>query len=422
MQLEDHLDLSERTAELTDDDRELLDGLDRALADGIALQRWWQQTNANDSYAKRFELIREFNESRNSFAFFDEVSLGDQTVPIMGTVDEMLYDRQKDKPNEKIQEQFREFILRYFMRLSSYHRPAGIVETGEAKHGDVHPFFQPLSWCRSSPLSRAGFGYSQHYFKLRDSGRVGKFRERDWYSIVDLREIGKTFDWIVVKVQIFDFSLAFKPFGPSSFTIGLPQAEEFYLVISPEFVTCRDNPTPEVLGRYGFGYAILKREKHEGILSLSPDIFRTGFQLLNFELDNKGQSNVHLVMVTNRPQKILDVDINPLAMGFGLANLMSLGFASQVFSSLSGALEKASPRMGRFDPVTAYISLADRLTAGISEEQLCISIKTLEREMLLQTFMQHYDLIVGSIVTWRHTQDWLDPANLPEEATTGAHP
>jgi len=420
-QLEGHIDLS-GSMELTDEDRVLLDGVYRALADGLALKRWWEQTNATRSYAKRFELVREFNESQSSYAFFDNVSFDGQTLPVMGTVDEMLYDRQKEKPGEELRDQFREFILHYFLRVSSYHPPVAIVQTGQSTHSDVQSFFQPLSWCPASAYSLAGFGYSQHYFKLRDSGLVGKFRERDWYSIVDLREIGKTFEWIIVKVHIFDMSLSFKPFGPRSFAIELPQAEEFYLVISPEFVTCQDNPTPDVLGRYGFGYAILRREVDRGIFAPSTDIFRTGFQILNFELDNRGQSRVQLVLVVNRPRRILDMDLNPVALGVGLVDLLSFGFASRILSPMSGVLERLSARIGNFDPVTTYMSLADTLSVGISAEQLCVSMETLEKQMLLESFIQHYDLIVGSIVTWRQTQNWLDPAQLPQQALSGVHP
>lgn len=419
--LEEHIDLSGNT-QLTDEDRDLLDGVDHALADGLALKRWWEEKNATRSYAKRCELVREFNESKGSFAFFDEVSLDGHTVPVMGTVDEMLYDKQKDKPNEKLRDQFREFILRYFMRVSSYRPPAAIIATGQSRHSDVQSFFQPLSWCPASAYSLAGFGYSQHYFKLRSSGLVGKFRERDSYTIVDLREIGKTFEWIIVKVQIFDISLAFQPFGPRSFTIDLPQAEEFYLVISSEFVTCQDNPTPELLGRYGFGYAILKRQENRSVFARSADIFRTGFQLLNFELDHNGQSSAQLAMVINRPKKILDMELNPVTLGFGLADLMSFGFASRLFAPVSDALQRLSPRIGSFDPVTTYMSLANALSAGISGEQLCISMETIEKQMLLENFIQHYDLIVGSIVTWRQTQNWLDPGQLPQQAILGVHP
>jgi len=106
-QLEEHIDLSGGMG-LTDEDRDLLNGVDSALADGLALKRWWEEKNATQSYAKRCELVREFNESKSSFAFFDDVSCDGQSLPIMGTVDEMLYDKQKDKPNAKLRDQFRE--------------------------------------------------------------------------------------------------------------------------------------------------------------------------------------------------------------------------------------------------------------------------------------------------------------------------
>ena len=110
-----------------------------------------------------------------------------------------------------------------------------------------------------------------------------------------------------------------------------------------------------------------------------------------------------------------------MKLGLSLADLMSFGFASRLFSSVSGMLE-SSPRLGNFDPVTAYMSVADALTAGISNEQLCMSMETIEKQMLLENFIQHYDLIVGSIVTWRQTQDRLDPAQLPPQAISGVHP
>jgi hypothetical protein len=415
------MDLS-GSAGLSDEDRSLLDGVDRVVADGVALKRWWEQADANRGYAKRCELVREFNESLSSFAFFDEVSLGGQTLPVMGTVDDMLYDWQKGQPDERLRDQFREFVLHYFMRVSSYHPPAAAAETGQPRQSDVRPLFQPLSLCPEGGSARGGFGYSQHYFKLRGSGLVGKFRERDWYTIVDLREIGRTFEWIVVKVRVFDMSLTFRPFGSQSFTIGFPQNEEFYLVISPEFITCQDNPTPGLLGRYGFGYAILRREARPSVFARSRDIFGTGFQLLNFEINSEGRSAVRLVLVVNRPESILSVNLNPVGLGFALSDFITFGMASRLFSPVRGLLERLSPHVNNFDLATAFISVADALSAGISAEQLCISMETVEKNMLLQNFMQHYELIVGSLVIWRQTRDWLDPAQLPEQAILGVRP
>src|SRR5260370_30371489 len=143
--------------QLINQDRGLLHCGDRALAVGLVLKRWSETKNANGRYAKRSELVSAFNESQRSFAFFDEVSIDGQTLPVMGSVDQMLYDRQKDKPNEKLRDQFREFILHYFLRVSSYRPPAAIVETGQARHSDVESFFQPLSWCPAGAYTFAGF-------------------------------------------------------------------------------------------------------------------------------------------------------------------------------------------------------------------------------------------------------------------------
>src|SRR5438045_5313466 len=98
MQLDEHIDLS-GSMELTDQDRDLLSGVDAALTQGVALKRWWEETHATMSYAKRCELVREVNESDSSFAFFDEGSLDGQTFPVMGTADRKQYDEQKDKRN-----------------------------------------------------------------------------------------------------------------------------------------------------------------------------------------------------------------------------------------------------------------------------------------------------------------------------------
>jgi hypothetical protein len=50
---------------------------------------------------------------------------------------------------------------------------------------------------------------------------------------------------------------------------------------------------------------------------------------------------------------------------------------------------------------------------------LCISRDDLEKEFLAQHFMQNYDLIVGSLQTWRQIPDWLDSAGLPEWVVKG---
>jgi hypothetical protein len=123
------------------------------------------------------------------------------------------------------------------------------------------------------------------------------------------------------------------------------------------------------------------------------------------------------VFVANRPEQILRVDIDPVGWSFRAADLLTFGLASRAAGPLWPSFERSPVRLRDVDPVTLYIQAADALTAGFSREELCITKKQLERDMLLQHFMEHYRLIAGSLLTWRQVPDWL-AADLPETAVT----
>jgi len=67
----------------------------------------------------------------------------------------------------------------------------------------------------------------------------------------------------------------------------------------------------------------------------------------------------------------------------------------------------------------AQTMLLNALTANQASETLCISRETLEVEFLIKHFMQHYQTMVGSLLTWRQVRDWLDAASLPEWVVAG---
>ena len=62
-------------ANWTNRDRAVLSTIERSLADGVALKRWWERYDRMGDYAERFELTRSFNRSATSYGFFDEASL-----------------------------------------------------------------------------------------------------------------------------------------------------------------------------------------------------------------------------------------------------------------------------------------------------------------------------------------------------------
>lgn len=408
------------TPRLTDEDRLILDRVADALSDGQALKRWWDQTYP-DGFSEKFGLERVFNRPADSFGFFDQVELGTEVLPVMGNFQDMFYDQPRTPANlnrqaaEWMRDQIREFVLHYFLRVSAFRQPEVYCQS---ERPALPGYLEPLSWCSRADVLREGFGFKQCYYKLRGSGEIGKFPEQEETAIIDLREIGSRYEWIVVKVRIFDFSFSFQPFGSNRPELSVPLSEESYLVLSGDFILDEDNPSPESLGRYGLGYAFI-RDPTEGLIAYGPGQFRAAIEIINFEVSKRGDIHVSMVFVADRPKRIANVSLNPVDWSFRLADFFSLGMTSKFLAPVKSTLERIPTSTDSFDPVYSFVSLVNRLTSNQAAQQLCISREQLEKDFLAQHFRQHYATIVGSLLTWRQISDWLNSAALPEWVVTG---
>jgi hypothetical protein len=408
------------TAVLTDQDRAILERVEEARADGVALKRWWDRTYP-DGFAERFELERVFNRPDTSFGFFDQVQLNRGILPVMGNFQDMFYDQTRTPSNLNreaalwMRDQIREFVLRYFMRVSAFRQPEVYVESGQPT---LPPYLKSLSWCVEPDILRQGFGFTQHYYKRRDTGQIGKFPRESESAIIDLREIGHKYEWIVVKVRIFDFSFRFKPFGSNGPELSFPLTEESYLILSRDFILNEDDPSPDCLGRYSLGYSFI-RDPTQGLIGYGPGQFRAAIEIINFEVSKRGEIRVSMVFVADRPERIANVSLNPVDWSFRLADLFSFGMTSKLFAPIKSSLERIPPAVDSFDPVYGFVSLANTLTANQASQQLCISREQLEKDFLAQHFIQHYVTLVGSLSTWRQIPDWLDSAALPAWVVNG---
>jgi len=403
---------------LTGEDRLILDTVEQYLAAGLALKNWWKDVGLRGRSEETFVLERSFNRATNSYGFFSQARLQERTVAIMGNVQDMLFDRAKIPPQlvrqdtEWTQQQLREFVLRYFMRVSSFRPPeAAVDDDGSA----VSSWLSRISWCAAPDIVREGFGFSQLYYKTL-AGAVGKFS--DTSAIVDMREIGDKYEWIVLKVRIFNFSVPVRPFGAARPELLFNLDEESYLVVSRDFILDRDRPAPGILAEYGVGYAFIKSPKSE-FLAFGPGAFAMAIELIEFHMAESGDIHVHMVFVVNRPEAITSLTLDPVDWTFRLANLFSLGMASPLLDPLRAALSRLPLSVGTFDPVYSYIGLMKLLTDGLSEDKLCISKEQLDKRFLLQHFVQHYETLAGALFTWRQIRDWLDSSALPRWAVTG---
>lgn len=398
------------------EERNLLANVDRCLADGIAIKDWWRHADATGAIPDSFDLTRVFNRPERSYSFFASVPLPGGPLPVMGDVPWVYYDQAKGRELVKWTREVEEFALRYFMRISSFRLPQAVVPADAPP--PLPPPFDLLSWCTRSFVTRQGFGFQQLYYKLRGSGRIGRFSEAESYAIVDQRELATKYEWVVANVQVFDFQLSF-PLDPDLPRVSLPLSESQYIILSDAFVADQIEPEPGIRGRFQFGYAMLKPLHDDSVLAYGPGQFDAGFQLFTFTVGDDSVIRVRMPFVVNRPTRILDISLDPLDWGLRAADLLTGGRAAPLLEPLHAALGALPWRPGGFDPVFAGIDLANLLSLGLAGRLLCITKDQLEKFFLVFHFDQYYTMITGSLLTWRQIADWLDTAAIPLWVKTG---
>ncbi len=402
---------------MTGEDQAIVEVVDRYLSRGLALKRWYDSRHGQ--FAERFGLAFTYNRPDASYGFFDTAPVDGQQLPVLGNFQTMFYDQPKSgtapgsEAADHINAQLREFVLHYFMRVSSFRDPQPYTE------GEPTPPFllRPFSWCTGRDIRRIGFGFSQFYYK-RLNGEIGKFPESERYAIVDLRLLGSELEWIVTRVKIFDFSFQASLFGPNTPTFTLPLQEDSLLVLTRDFIQDEVRPQDTEIGRYGLGYAFI-RNPVPALVAWGPGKFEAAFQTIRFHVLADGRIRVDATFVANRPTAIAAVPVDPVLLGLETADLLTGGYTAPFTLPLRMLAARGPLGQVRLDPVSTFIDVANLATAGLAARQLCISRQEVDRQLILLHFNKHYQALAGSLQTWRQIRDWLDEASLPRWVVTG---
>lgn len=407
---------------LDDGEKELLRDVGGCLKNALQLRDWWRTVDEDDAYAERFALSTTFSRPDSSFGFFCRAKLGDGVLPVMGNVQEQFYDRPKTPvsrlPGEKtaaleelsalwMRDQIREFVLRYFMRVSDFSLPEAVDENAP----EVPPALRPLAWSSPPRKKSSGFGYEQIFYKDLE-GRIGRFRDEERFAIVDLRELRERYAWIILRVEIFDFNFQVAPFGESYPYAVMPYPETSYLVLSPDFVVDVEDQAPGELGRYGFGYAFLP-SPGDSILAYGPGRFEVAFQIFEFQVRTGGEVISRMAFAANRPQQVMNLSLDPLHWARRAA-----GFMAEGANRFLAPFERL-PRPRHVDLVDLYVRGANLMTGGLAGRRLGVTKKQLEKDFLQKHFLQHYSVVTSSLITWRQIADWLERDALPEWVESG---
>lgn len=403
------------------------------LARGVALLKWWREVDPSTTWwfkpsqIQQFPLARSFNRPTRGFGFYGQAPVDGQIMPVMGNVQEMFYDQTRAPASlgtdsaKWMRDQLRQFVMKYFMRVSSFRQPEAYVD---AAFPIPPPALARLSWCPDPTPDRIGFGFSQLFYLPVGSSEARPFPSYEQHAVVDQRDVGKIYEWLLMKVRIFDFNFNFRPFGEGGPEVVFGANEESYLVVAKNFVSYDDNLPPDpkdpyggVMGNYGIGYAFVKSPT-PGPFHYGPGEFDAALELINFRIYDTGYISVRMVFIVNRPTGISNLTIDPVNWSFRIADLFSFGVASRLFSPAQRVVDRL-PLKVSLDPISYYISAANLVSGGSAAQDLCISIEQLEKYFLLLHFQQHYQTVVSSLLTWRFVPDWLDSKNLPAWVISG---
>ena len=395
---------------LSKDDEVLVAAADDSLARGTALKSWFDQKDAHNSFTERFELIRSYDPDDRTFGYFDTAQINEGAFNVMGVFEEMPFDCPKTVAGDGPNQQIREFVMRYFLRSTSYTVP---VPAGRA-FNEPPGLIAGLFFGKTNTALR-GFGYTQQYYKTL-GGNIGKFALEDQHAVVDLRMLGTKFEWIILQVQIFDFVVPFKPLGENLPQISIPLQEQTYVVISKNFVV--DRPEAD---EYGLGYAILKgsTDSPDSLFAYGPGRFQLGFQTIHFKTDKStGATKVTMAFGVDRPSKVLNIPYDPFGYAFRLLSLIPSSLASTLSTYMSAYLPSFLTPTG-IDPVQLYIAALNLATAGAAAEHFGVSKGELDRMMLTQHSTQDYQMIQGAMSAFQRVHDWLDSSTIPIPIRSG---
>lgn len=414
---------------LTQEDADILAHIPRAQRLGRELKEWYEDTAERDAFTNSFPLLKFFGSSDDSdLGFIESAKLPSGRFDIMGEKQDLLFDGTRSasasakapsaEEVENVNEQVREFALRYFMRVTA---PRAAVAEPVKSH--PAPF---LGWMDIAPRmsdEREDIGFFQLYAQHAGSNKLEVFGKADQPAVVDMRELGKTYDWVLVKARLFDFQLLFDvlpPFMGFRFPFALLDHQEFlYGLLTPAFVCDEKNPRPGVVGEYGMGFALVAPPPGQSPMTVGPEVFNMGMNYFRFIVHETGVVRTTVTFCCNQLAGICPLPVSPVNWGLLAFDLMTAGYASSLLRPLTEEANRLPMAQARFDPVLESVKTANRVTGGALGRDYGISTQNIFKWILRKHGTVFNHQMAESARVWRCFPDWLAAASLPESVRRG---
>lgn len=406
------------SAPWTEQDLAILENVGPAILEGRDLRQWWERARKTPGLLGRFPVSRQRHAPDTNFGFLDDAVLRAGVLPVAGVTQDQLFDYPKvpagmaGRDPRWVRDQVREFMLRYFMRQTYVAAPNMLPQGPERQPPKA---LEPLSRCGPGGSKSYGWGYEQWYYRLAESGEIGKFPDAERYRTIDLREIGRKYSWVVFKVNIFQFDFTIPPV-PTGVQLKIPVPQPVYTVCTPDFVVDEENPRPGVLGEYGYGYSVVPDPTYKTLFAAGPSKITNTIETLTLRVLDSGEVRAHMDFVTPQPPQILEFE--PVEWSFRLADLFTFGTASVALAPLKRLLEGFEPSI---DPVYTTVRLLNLLTLGVANDDYCINKKQLFKLLMVLHFTDAFHMYDFTASHFRLVPDWTDEKNLPDWAREGTY-
>ncbi len=270
----------------------LVQKAEEAIVNGVELKDWYEtRFDEGRINLTTIDIGKPFRLKNRVRVFFDTMKMHGTPTSIMGCVQEGEFTRLEGGSKRRM---LREFVMKEFLQRAHW--------TSE----DGHP---------------GGFGIEQSLCRAAD-GSYQRIREGLRYSLLDLRELGPTFRWILLTVQIHDFVMEFGP-------IRKRFKEAACVVLDSAFTYSIENPTPDCEIEITIGYPFVDFAPIPNVFGFGPGKFGAAIKLYTFLAMRNGDVRTRMAfMAAPRCEKVFDFGKNvpdPVYGGAALASAVTFG-------------------------------------------------------------------------------------------------
>ncbi len=282
-------------AALSAQDKLIIETAERALCNGRDLFAWWKNKESIQGL-RAFNLLRDEQPSVGMVGFYDTMDLCGKQTTVMGCLQRARFKRAGiSSPDPETMELF---CNTKFMRLCRVTHPVGLP---------------------------GGFGYKALLYKLKGSDQYGVFSQSSEGPVVDLAEIGKRYDWAVLRIDIYDFVRSMP--GMARFPkIASKFREVMYVAVHEDYFSQVQAPVPGALVEYRFGYSVLPYTVESSILGYGPARLTAAIKQFRFILFENGDLEIRINFISSpRSEKLLYLfgGFDPVYFSVRLANAIT---------------------------------------------------------------------------------------------------